>query len=75
MDISEIVDEIGELYEPLVEDAGGEFSLKSIKDVWVCGDRQLLAQAVSNLIDNALKYAKPTQNDGHQLHIDLSVGR
>ena len=75
VDISEIVDEIGELYEPLVEDAGGEFSLKSIKDVWVCGDRQLLAQAVSNLIDNALKYAKPTQNDGHQLHIDLSVGR
>ncbi|MGI9482370.1 MAG: ATP-binding protein [Hyphomicrobiales bacterium] len=71
IDVAEIVDELAELYEPLAEDAGGKLSVQATPGLTVSGDRQLLAQAVSNLIDNALKYAKPEEGSDTQLSIDL----
>jgi signal transduction histidine kinase len=56
LDLQEILLDIGELYEPLVEDAGGTFKSKIETGLNVSGDRQLLSQAVSNLLENAIKY-------------------
>ena len=55
-DAAEIVHEVAELYEPIVEDEGGTLTLNVDASIPVKADRQLLAQALSNLLDNALKY-------------------
>lgn len=55
-DVSEILSEVVELYEPLVEEAGGSLTCSAPVPLPVRADRQLLAQSFSNLIDNAMKY-------------------
>ena len=56
LDLSALIEDMGELYEPVCEDAGLEFSCDCERALFVVGDRELLAQAVANLIDNAIKY-------------------
>jgi signal transduction histidine kinase len=57
VDAGDILQEVAELYEPIVEDAGGELLFEMPREpLRVHADRQLLAQTISNLIDNALKY-------------------
>jgi signal transduction histidine kinase len=51
-----IADDVVELYEALAE-AGGSRLLREGDEVAVDGDRDLLADAIANLVDNALKYA------------------
>jgi signal transduction histidine kinase len=51
-----VVREVAELYEPSVEDAGGHLAVSADGEHWILADRELLAQALANLIDNALKY-------------------
>ena len=47
-----------DLYQPLAEEAGFELGARvESGSFWVRGDRHLIAQALGNLIDNALKYA------------------
>ncbi len=53
----ELVSELGEMYEPVAEEAGASLKLSAgTGDYKVHGHRQLCAQAVSNLIENAIKY-------------------
>jgi signal transduction histidine kinase len=52
----EILQDVAELYGPLLEDEGGSLALEVEPDLPVKGSRQLLAQVINNLIDNALKY-------------------
>lgn len=56
-DVTALIGELGELYEPLAEEAGGTLQISAEDDLKVRGDRQLLAQTITNLLDNALKYA------------------
>lgn len=56
LDLNDILVDVAELYEPMADETGGKLNLVSQVDLWVHGDRQLLAQAISNLLDNALKY-------------------
>lgn len=56
LDARTILTEVVELYEPIAEEAGGKLVLAAGVALPVRGDRQLLAQAISNLVDNALKY-------------------
>lgn len=56
IDAGPIIADVVELYEPMVEEAGGRLSSDVAPDLMVLGDRQLLAQALTNLVDNALKY-------------------
>ncbi len=57
VDPAELVSELCEMYEPLVEDAGAELKLDVRPVLPLFGHRQLLAQTLSNLVDNAIKYA------------------
>ncbi len=57
IDLSEIVADVEELYQPVAEDAGFELVADIAQGVMVRGNRELLGQAISNLIDNAIKYA------------------
>lgn len=56
VDLAEALTDLAELYEPLVEDGGRQLVLAITARPVVQAHRELLGQAVSNLIDNALKY-------------------
>jgi signal transduction histidine kinase len=55
-DPSELAADISELYEPLCEDKGIDFDAEFSKDLAVRGNREFLAQALANILDNAVKY-------------------
>jgi signal transduction histidine kinase len=55
VDAAAVAAEVVEFYEPAAEQKGVEFSFQAAGDAAVAGDPVLLAQAVSNLIDNSLK--------------------
>ncbi|HHL43180.1 MAG TPA: HAMP domain-containing histidine kinase [Hellea balneolensis] len=51
-----LLEDIAELYEPACEDAGLDFALEIEGKHTILADRGLLSQAVSNLVENAIKY-------------------
>jgi len=55
-DLSEIVREVVELFEPAAEERAVRIQLSADKKVSVVGDRDLLFDAISNLVDNAIKH-------------------
>lgn len=55
-DAGELAADISELYEPLCEDKGIEFAAELNKGLQVRGNREFMAQALANLLDNAVKY-------------------
>jgi signal transduction histidine kinase len=56
VDLSALGQDVAELYEPLVEEQGLVFEKSINGPATVSGNRQLLFQAIGNLIDNATKY-------------------
>jgi hypothetical protein len=60
LDASNIITEVAELYEPMAEEEGGNLVSSAPPGLTVLGDRQLLSQALTNLIDNAIKYGAKT---------------
>ncbi|MDE1186247.1 MAG: HAMP domain-containing sensor histidine kinase [Pantoea sp.] len=57
VDLSAIVADTAELYEPVAEDAGLVLTADIEPGLEIQGNRELIGQALFNLIDNALKYA------------------
>ncbi|MGB6936054.1 MAG: HAMP domain-containing protein, partial [Xanthobacteraceae bacterium] len=58
-DAAQIARDVGELYEPLAEEKGLELKVEAPTAAPVRGNRELVSQALANLIDNAIKYAAP----------------
>lgn len=58
-DAAEAVRDVAELYEALAEEAGVPLAVTIEDDLPLHGSRELLGQAVANLLDNALKYGAP----------------
>lgn len=56
MNPKSLLEDMAELYEPACEDAGLEFAMEIIGKHKIRADRGLLSQAVSNLVENAIKY-------------------
>jgi signal transduction histidine kinase len=59
VDVSEAVRDLVELYEPAAQEVGLDVTVAAEDRLYVRANRQLLVQAVANLIDNAIKYAAP----------------
>lgn len=59
LDLSEVVSGMAELYEPLAEEAGLAIESVVEPNLHMSGNRELIGQALANLIDNALKYGQP----------------
>lgn len=55
-DPAELAGHIAELYEPLCEDKGLDFQIEATPGLRMKGNREFIAQALANLLDNAVKY-------------------
>lgn len=69
VDLADIVNAAADLYGPLAETAGIRLLPIAEHGVEIDGDSKLLFEAISNLIDNAIKYA------GHGSTIQVRVGK
>jgi len=58
-DAAEIARGVGELYEPLADDKGLVLKVDAPAAASVRGNRELVSQALANLVDNAIKYTAP----------------
>src|SRR6516164_5069779 len=58
-DAAEIARGVGELYEPLADDKGIHLKVEAPAAAPVHGNRELVSQALANLVDNAIKYGAP----------------
>ena len=56
LDLGGVAADVVELYEPLAEERNIALALMPGADVVIEGNRSLIAQALANLVDNAIKY-------------------
>ncbi len=81
-DVGETVASVAELYEPLAEEHGAALNVEAARGLVIKGNRELIGQAIANLIDNAVKYGvaeagKPeidvsARRDGDMITIEVS---
>ena len=69
MDFSELVEDMADSFGPLFEDADKHLEVRAVPSVFVNGDRDLLTQLISNLLENTLEHAR----DGAKAWIGLRV--
>ena len=67
VDLSALVRNACDLFVPVAEDKGIEFTYEVAEQIQIEADDRMLQRAFSNLLDNALKY---TQEKG-RVHVDL----
>jgi signal transduction histidine kinase len=63
IDLSRIAADSVELYEPVAEDCSLALSGQIAEGVEISGNRELIGQALGNLIDNAIKYAEGSNDN------------
>jgi signal transduction histidine kinase len=68
-DAADVANGIHELYEPLAEDDGMSLKVRA-EPASVHGNRELISQALANLVENAIKYGKPAQAAGTVVSMD-----
>lgn len=56
LDLSELAREVIDLFEPAAEEEGTRLRVSASERVCIVGDRDLLFDAISNLVDNAIKH-------------------
>jgi signal transduction histidine kinase len=57
VDLASLVGDIAELYEPAAEEAGLTLAVSAEPGLSAVANRELVSQAVANLVDNAIKYS------------------
>ncbi|UDL91544.1 HAMP domain-containing histidine kinase [Mesorhizobium sp. PAMC28654] len=62
VDLVEAVRDVVELYEPVAEEAGVSLETAVQGNFIIGGNRELIGQALSNIVDNAIKYSTDTTN-------------
>lgn len=74
LDAGDVARDVAELYEPLAEEAGISMTVKIDGALPIRGTRELISQALANLIDNAIKYSSSPDavNDDHSISV---IGR
>jgi signal transduction histidine kinase len=78
MELGAVAADVAELYEPLADDKRISLALMPSPPAAIEGNRSLIAQALANLVDNAIKYtpaggrvrvAVSTSDDGVELSV------
>lgn len=60
VDLAAVVHDVVELYEPTAEELGVGLEATALGEFNINGNRELIAQALSNVVDNAIKYSAGT---------------
>ena len=71
VDVSAVAADVAELYEPAAEEAGMTLESRIMPGVQLRANRELIGQALVNLVENALKYHEPV--DGTPGRITIAV--
>jgi Signal transduction histidine kinase len=71
INVSEIASDVAELYGPVAEDAGIEVIDRVAPDVRLKANRELIGQAMVNLLENAVKYARPEDGGSGRIVVEL----
>jgi len=69
-DLTALLARVHELYEPLAEDRSIALAVEALEPAIVAGDEKLLFEALSNLLDNAIKFTPP----GGRISLALRMG-
>ncbi len=72
VDLAEAVRDVVELYEPLAEESGVRITADTSQPARIAGNRELIGQALSNIVDNAIKYSAGA---GEEPRVDVSLER
>jgi signal transduction histidine kinase len=71
-DVGELASELAEMYDPLADERGASLKFdRPERPVPLFGHRQLLAQALSNLLENAIRYG----SDGREIEVRVRPGQ
>lgn len=77
VNIERLLSDIVELYEPLAQEKNIQLFFKPMPAV-IVGDKDLLFQALTNLVDNAIKYTSPGGTveiriftNQHRVHVEI----
>jgi signal transduction histidine kinase len=68
--LDEMLREVCDIYEPIAENKNIALQVRTTHRIAVLGDRDLLIEAVANLVDNAIKFTP----EGGKVDIELSRG-
>jgi hypothetical protein len=72
-DAAEIARGVGELYDPLADEKGISLRVEAGTAAPARGNRELVTQALANLVDNAIKYAKPAGAEVNGTPVEVVV--
>ncbi len=73
-DLADAASSVAELYEPVADEAGLDLVVEAPGPLPIHGVRELFGQALSNMIDNAIKYSAP-DTPGERREITLTATR
>src|SRR5450631_3923151 len=69
--LHEILRQVCDIYEPIAENKSVDLRLEIGQPIYMLGDRDLLLEAVANLVDNAIKFTP----EGGRVSIELMRGK
>lgn len=73
-DASRVARDVVELYEPVAEEGGVSLKLENAEPIMARANRDLVSQALANLVDNAIKYADEG-NERPEVVISVNEGK
>lgn len=73
-DAADVAESVAELYEPLAEQKGLHLEVDTKGPLPIHGNRELVGQALANLVDNAIKHGRP-ETPGSNGEIRISTGQ
>ena len=73
VDVSAVVADVAELYGPVAEDEGIVVETSIAEGVHLRANRELIGQAMVNLLENAVKYAKPEGEGQGRITVGLRL--
>ncbi len=74
-DAAEVAGGVAELYEPLANEKGLELTVEAPQKLPMHGNRELVSQALANLVDNAIKYGASTAQAAGQILVSAHGDR
>lgn len=71
VDLSAVVADMAELYGPVAEDQGITLDTQVTDGIRIKANRELIGQAVVNLVENALKYYEPVEGKAGRITVGI----